>query len=192
MPSARTSPSMRPASPLSSRYEPSRFESLLQPPSPRSVANRSMPSGRRTNTSLRLPTLPRFHPANFPSPQGSFQNTPDEEGSARAPLSPRTHQRMYSEAQKQLLMYHRDAVAAARATSPLREKPLSPRLLPMGSPGLPVHTHLELEGEQEYFVAGTMASVSSKSRKELVDSLAQKEVRQVSRKSPGVTTRTRS
>lgn len=60
---------------------------------------------------------------------------------------------MVSDAQKQLLMYQRETVSVARASSPAQiEKPLSPRLVPLGSPG-PV-TPLELEAEEGYLAAG--------------------------------------
>jgi hypothetical protein len=80
-------------------------------------------------------------------------------------------QRLYSEAQKQLYLYHRETVAAQAAVAaaagattstsskPLSaryEKPLSPRLAPIGSPG-PV-TPLELEGQDGYLIAGVHAT----------------------------------
>lgn len=179
MPSPRSSPSIRPASPLSPRFETSRYDMLLQPPNARSIQRGNVRAGRSGNTSLRLPALPRFHPANFPSSHSSSQTTPDDEGAARVPLSPRTHQRMFSQAQKQLLIYQREAVAMARVTSPLGEKPLSPRLVPLGSPG-PV-TPLELEAETEYLTAGMKnVSVTGVPSKDLIDALLQQEVRQLS------------
>lgn len=186
MPSPRSSPAMRPASPLSPRYEPSRFESYLQPPSPRAMTPRGNASRRTINTSLRLPALPRFHPANFPSSHSSYRSTPEEE-EIKAPLSPRTHQRMYSDAQKHLLQYHRDSVAAARAT-PQPDKPQSPRLVPIGSPG-PV-TPLELEGEEEYLIAGSKhAAPPNVSAQELTESLIREEARRSARAVAGSSSR---
>jgi hypothetical protein len=155
MPSPRSSPALRPTSPLSPRYEPSRFESL-QPPSPRAMHSRQQVGNgtRLANThSLKLPSLPRFHPANYPSAHSSVKSTPDE-GPANPPVSPRAHQRMYSDAQKHLLMYHHQSVAsAARSNGKVEDKPVSPRLAPLGSPG-PV-TPLELEQQDGYLVAGS-------------------------------------
>jgi hypothetical protein len=179
MPSPRSSPAIRPTSPLSPRFESAnRFESL-QPPSPRSMHRSAGNSQRRANTnSLKLPSLPRFHPANFPSTHSSAQNTPDSPGmgSPHPPLSPRTHQRAVSDAQKHLMMYQREAVSAARGASPApHENPTSPRLVPLGSPG-PV-TPLELEGEEGYLVAGarTSASKDGLASEELVERLIKEE-----------------
>ena len=150
MPSPRSSPAMRPVSPLSPRYEPSRFESL-QPPAPRAMHSRQGNGSRRANTgSLKLPSLPRFHPANFPSSHSSMQSTP-EDGPANPPVSPRAHQRMYSDAQKHLFMYQQQTMAA-RSGGKAEDRPVSPRLAPLGSPG-PV-TPLELEQNEGYLLAG--------------------------------------
>jgi hypothetical protein len=156
MPSPRTSPALRPKSPLSPRLESSaRFESL-QSPSPRSMHRTAGNTQRRANTiSLKLPSLPRFHPMNFADPtDSSCQNTPDSTGmgTPQQPVSSITHQRVVSDAQKRVLLYQREMVAAARASSPFQH-PASPRLAPLGSPG-PV-TPLELEGDEGYLVAGT-------------------------------------
>jgi len=179
MPSPRTSPALRPTSPLSPRYENTRFDTI-QPPSPRSVHTRQGNSTRRANThSLKLPSLPRFHPANFPSAHSSVQSTPDGNTSPQAPVSPRAHQRMYSDAQKQLLMHQRETIAAAqRDGSPGRDgKPNSPRLAPLGSPG-PV-TPLMLEQDEGYLMAGVQqGSGVGATSEELVDRLIQEEARQ--------------
>lgn len=161
MPSPRSSPAIRPQSPLSPRYESSsqRFEPL-QPPSPRNMNSRTGNSQRRANTNtLKLPALPRFHPANFQSTNSSTVNTPDSNvGSPQPPASPRTHQRVISDAQKQLLYYQREMISVAhRSSTPTQmDNPASPRLAPMGSPG-PV-TPLELEAEDEYLSAGARSS----------------------------------
>ncbi|THV93988.1 hypothetical protein D6D03_02818 [Aureobasidium pullulans] len=213
MPSPRASPALRPSSPLSPRFEPTpRYE--LQPPSPRGLHPRSAATGsqmRHRNSSnanaLKLPGLPRFHPANFPSSQSSsVANTPGTASnsghpSPNPPVSPKAQQRLYSEAQKQLYLYHREtvaaqaAVAAAASASSGRpqsvryEKPLSPRLAPLGSPG-PV-TPLELEGQDGYLLAGAHASSAaahaaaaqaaaeqlSAHHSDLVDKLIEQEVR---------------
>ena len=177
MPSPRSSPALRPTSPLSPRYEPSRFESL-QPPSPRAMHSRQVGNGTRlANThSLKLPSLPRFHPANYPSAHSSAKSTPDE-GPANPPVSPRAHQRMYSDAQKHLLMYHHQSVAsAARSNGKVDDKPVSPRLAPLGSPG-PV-TPLELEQQEGYLVAGSNhAGIGMGGSADYVDRLIREESR---------------
>lgn len=167
MPSPRSSPAMRPQSPLSPQYNsPARFE-MLQPPSPRAMHSRPVAGNnqRRANTnSLKLPSLPRFHPANYPSTHhSSVQNTHDTTGmgAPQPPASPRAHQRVFSDAQKHLMAYQREQISiAARGTSPSRfDNPESPRLAPLGSPG-PV-TPLELESEDSYLVAGARSAVSN-------------------------------
>jgi hypothetical protein len=116
---------------------------------------------------LRLPGLPRFHPANFPSSHSSMANTPASGvNSPQPPMSPRAQQRYYSDAQRQLLSYKRETVAHRR--TPSSQKPTSPRLMPLaGSPG-PV-TPLELEADN-YLAAGS-GSLSSAAQAEYVDKL---------------------
>ncbi|KAJ8611637.1 hypothetical protein MRB53_037861 [Persea americana] len=180
MPSPRSSPSMRPTS--ASRFEPSRLESMVQSNSPRASAARVASGGRNTNPSLKLGSLPRYHPSKYHSPSHSNQGTPHGFEHLGAPLSPRSHQRTISDAQRQLFAFQRDAVASARANSPLDEKPEGPRLVPLcGSPG-PV-TPLELEAEMEYLSAGIKRSNinTTASQQELVETLIQEEVRRTSR-----------
>lgn len=180
MPSPRTSPALRPQSPLSPRYESQghRFDTL-QPPSSRTVHNRAAGnSQRRANTtSLKLPSLPRYHPANFPSNHSSAQTTPDTAslGSPQAPLSPRAHQRVVSDAQKHLLAYQREMISRAQSPGGM-DKPVSPKLEPLGSPG-PV-TPLELEGDGGYLLAGARyCGEVAKEREELVEKLIREETR---------------
>lgn len=189
MPSPRSSPALRPSSPLSAGYKSStgntHFDSL-QPPSPRQMHARNAGSSQRRahNVSLKLPALPRFHPANFPSGNSSLQVTPDGVASPHGPLSPRAHQRMLSDAQKHLYAYQREMVSVARASSPGRgDKPTSPKLAPLGSPG-PV-TPLELEGDGGYLVAGARSSGkdASSGPDELIESLIREEARR--RQKPG-------
>jgi hypothetical protein len=101
-----------------------------------------------------------------------MQSTPDE-GVANPPVSPRAHQRMYSDAQKHLLMYHHQSVAA-RTSGKAEDKPVSPRLMPLGSPG-PV-TPLELEQKEGYLLAGT-SQVGSGEPADLVERLIREETR---------------
>ncbi|GAB7350422.1 hypothetical protein MBLNU459_g1034t1 [Dothideomycetes sp. NU459] len=158
-----------------------RYESL-QPSSPRGLHPRSAAaaaasSQRRHNTaSLKLPSLPRFHPANFPSQHSSLTNTPATgPNSPQPPTSPMAQQKLYSEAQKQLYLYQRETIAAAGRSS-ARERPVSPRLDPLGSPG-PV-TPFELEGQEGYLHAGAHGAGHHDARsKELVEKLVEEEVR---------------
>lgn len=165
---------MSSTTPLSPGYLPLHFDSLRRPPSPRAMQTRT-PSLQRRPQGLQLPHLPRFHPANF-----SNHSTPDgasATSSPQPPMSPRAHQRMYSDAQKHLYLNQREALsAAARVTSPGQvRKPLSPRLQPLGSPG-PV-TPLELEGQEGYLIAGARNSSShaATASKDIVETFIKQE-----------------
>ncbi|RMX96235.1 hypothetical protein D0868_11294 [Hortaea werneckii] len=176
---------MRPSSPLSSgcKQNAASLSGMhfdpLQPPSPRQRHARTGNSSRKANhSSLKLPSLPRFHPANFPSANSSMQSTPEAMNSPQPPVSPRAHQRMLSDAQRQLFAYQREMVSAARAQSPGKgEKPVSPRLAPLGSPG-PV-TPLELGDEDGYLAAGARNSGQQHggTPDELVERLIREEAR---------------
>jgi hypothetical protein len=104
-----------------------------------------------------------------------MQSTPDGTsfaGSPQPPVSPRAHQRIYSDAQKQLYFNQRELFSAAiRGASPNSAlRPTSPRLQPLGSPG-PV-TPLDLEREEGYLVAGARCGVNDmRPSDELVESL---------------------
>ncbi|KAK5131072.1 hypothetical protein LTR08_001358 [Meristemomyces frigidus] len=187
MPSPRSSPALRPSSPLTPAGfgKPTavniggmHFDSL-QPPSPRQMHARPGNGQRRANySSLKLSSLPRFHPANFPSADSSMRSTPDGLVSPQAPMSPGAHRRLLSDAQRHLFAHQREAVSAARASSPgAGNKPTSVRLVPLGSPG-PV-TPLELEGEGGYLFAGAPreGEESVTSSGELVDRLIREESR---------------
>lgn len=85
---------------------------------------------------------------------------------------------MLSDAQRQLFAYQREMVSAARAQSPGKgEKPVSPRLAPLGSPG-PV-TPLELGDEDGYLAAGARNSGQQHggAPDELVERLIREEAR---------------
>ena len=155
MPSARSSSAVRPSSPLSPGFQSaSRYDhSMLQPPAPRPFSPRSNNASqlRQKATSLMLPALPRFHPANFPSNHSSIANTPGSgPTSPQMENSPVMQQRLYSDAQKQLFLYQRETVIG-RSMQHNNQKPTSPKLEPLGSPG-PV-TPLELESGDDYLAA---------------------------------------
>ncbi|GAB7365614.1 hypothetical protein MBLNU230_g6683t1 [Neophaeotheca triangularis] len=202
---------MRPSSPLSPRFDttpttPSRFENLQPPSSARTMQTRVAPpttaagnQTRRAQThSLRLPSLPRFHPANYPSTQtstsatassASTSTTPDTNASPTSPQPPHSprssHNRMYSDAQKQLFAHQRENLAAQAVRDRCTAKPTSPRLAPLGSPG-GVVTPLELEGEQGYLVAGVGREEGARvAEKELVEGLIREEARRMERRGSG-------
>ena len=81
---------------------------------------------------------------------------------------------MYSDAQKQLYFNQISAVARG-GSSNQAGKPVSPRLQPLGSPG-PV-TPLELEGEEEYLLAGARSAAHDKTPQELMEQLVREETR---------------
>ncbi|CZT17127.1 uncharacterized protein RCC_02959 [Ramularia collo-cygni] len=168
---------MRPASPLSCKA--TNFENL-QPSSQRNMhswtgSNHRRPQGH----TLHLPSLPRFHPANFPSAHNSTQSTPDgasSTSSPQPPMSPRSHQRMYNDVQKQLYFNQRENLSARVTSSDQVAKPISPRLHPLGSPG-PV-TPLELGGDEGYLVGGARSVANSTTTsEELVETLIRQEAR---------------
>jgi hypothetical protein len=124
---------------------------------PRRPGPRPYQTGSGTASSLRLPSLPRFHPANFPSQNSSYASTPmSGPNSPQPPMSPRAHQRQYVEAQRQMLNYHRELLASGSRSHRSTPKPSSPRLCPTGSPG-PV-TPLELEDAGGYLAAGVTSN----------------------------------
>jgi hypothetical protein len=97
---------------------------------------------------LTLSSLPRFHPAAYSSTSSSMSTTPGSKDASPQPLlSPRSsQQRQMSDAQRQIFIFQREMLNAARGPSNRTLKPDGPKLLPLaGSPG-PV-TPLELEGE---------------------------------------------
>ncbi|KAF2122774.1 hypothetical protein BDV96DRAFT_639342 [Lophiotrema nucula] len=172
------------SSPLSPKMESLAIPSpVRRRPLPSSMHHRKPSSG--TAASLRLPSLPRFHPANFPSSQNSSAAVTPRTGpnSPQPPLSPRAYHQQYSEAQRQMFALQRELMSGqprqARAPG---AKPTSPRLIPMGSPG-PV-TPLELETAEGYLTAG----VSSTDAASHVDKLIREEARRRGETSPGHST----
>ncbi|KAI9701375.1 MAG: hypothetical protein M1820_006466 [Bogoriella megaspora] len=162
-------------------------QSPIMPPQPR-----LRPSPHRAaSTSLRLPSLPRFHPANFPSSQHVSAGSTPSTGvnGLQPPVSPRQNHRQYSDVQKQLYAYQKDIIATAmrtsQATTPngLSNKPDSPRLEPLGSPG-PV-TPLMLEEQAGYLVAGVRAPDGQEApQDEVVESFIRAEARRREEMSP--------
>jgi hypothetical protein len=150
-------------------------ESLAIP----SQARRSRPpvharqSSSGTAANLRLPSLPRFHPANFASSQSSSAAATPITGpnSPQPPLSPRGNPRQYSDVQRQMYVYQQQLVAnAARQARGPAANPSSPRLNPLDSPG-PV-TPMELEADG-YLTVGVAANDTASH----VDKLIREEAR---------------
>lgn len=161
---------------------------MAPPRSPKLDPLMASPSRRRAqrqqsaNGGLKLPSLPRFHPANFASQQSSAANTPSSGiNSPQPPMSPRTQNKQYSEAQKQLYAYQREIISnvARNTRTASGTKPTSPKLMPLaGSPG-PV-TPLELEGHDAggYLMAGhhgSSAAAQATTQAEYVEKLIREE-----------------
>ncbi|KAI9784596.1 MAG: hypothetical protein M1839_001818 [Geoglossum umbratile] len=138
------------------------MNSAVMPPAPQVKARKS--------GALKLASLPRFHPANYQSQNTSSGFTPVT-AAGGAP-------RHYSDAQLQLHQYQRELIANATRgkTSLGYARPVSPRLLPLGSPG-PV-TPLMLEEEGGYLVAGASnqnSVLGESGQKDLVERLIREE-----------------
>ena len=159
----RGSQQLPPSSPLS----PSRPHSTFP--------NEQRKAPRRPQQKLNLAGLGKYHPANF-------QKNVDP----NAPLSSRnargiTSQSRGSDAQQKLHQYQRDVVAnftrasqSAHSPNFTSTTPVSPRLVPLGSPGGPI-TPLMLENQSDYLVAGSGLAASSPGGRQLVERLVQKE-----------------
>lgn len=111
--------------------------------------------------------------------------------SPQPPVSPRSQQRQYSEAQKQLYAYQRELLAAGGKLlgKTSAAKPVSPRLIPAGSPG-PV-TPLELEeagGGYLTAVGGGSPGANEQAQRDYVDRLIREEAARRGELSPKRTT----
>ena len=172
----RTSRTMRPdqTSPL---YTPS---SPLSP----TTANAPSSSQRRPDPYLHMPSLPRFHPAVYQSPNSSNLNSPSRNRTptslTRPPRSPQLHHRQFSDAKQRVHTHQRELITnATRAAaniniSPVRrETPKAPALAPCGSPG--PATPLMLEEPGDYLTVGAGGQFGEGSPRELVDKLIQHE-----------------
>lgn len=140
------------SSPLSPRTEPMTVPSGRRRPQVQS--RQSSTSGPAMH--LRLPSLPRFHPANFGTPTSSVSGTPvTGPNSPNPPVSPRSSSTVSKyEAQKQMYLYQQQlqAKTSGQVRGALGVRPTSPRLDPLASPG--AVTPLELEGTDSYLTAG--------------------------------------
>ncbi|KAL8699792.1 MAG: hypothetical protein Q9224_001260 [Gallowayella concinna] len=176
------SPRLSPTTPLQSI--PVVTQSGVRPP----FTNKR---SRQQPGTLAIPSLPAFHPANYESRTSAPRTS-------RPTSSSHGHQ--LSDAQKKLQQHQHDLVVnytrnAVRnnGKSPVPQ-PSSPRLSPLGSSG-PI-TPLMLEGQSDYFLAGSRKGSKSASkaeeRREIVErmiGLEKERIRQpgrVERGSPAV------
>src|SRR5215469_6935893 len=152
-------------------------QGFLRPPSgssssPQSTLRRRLDKQLSFEKSPKLPNLPRFHPANFPSSHSSLAVTPSSSiTNPQPPMSPHSQQRQISEAQKQLYAYQREVLSRPSSWQSTLAKPTSPRLAPCASPG--AVTPLELEAEN-YLVAGSTTS-STKKQSDYVETVIRDE-----------------
>ncbi|KAI0590307.1 hypothetical protein Alg130_02364 [Pyrenophora tritici-repentis] len=176
----RTMPTI--SSPLSPRSQPLDIPSQARR---RPALNPRQSSNTGPAAHLRLPSLPRFHPANYASSQSSSHaNTPSTgPDSPYSPSSPRSTNRQY-EVQRQMYLYQQQLLANTnRQHKGLGPRPTSPRLEPLASPG--AVTPLELEDEMgSYLTAG----VSRAEADQHVEKLIREEARRRGEYSPGRTT----
>jgi len=156
--------------------------SSAQPRRPRGPKpNPYTTSSSGSSSSLRLSSLPRFHPANYNSSNSSMANTPSGSNLTSPTSSSLSPRRFFDPEQRQLSYYHQHLLAQSTMTNGVsggNTKPASPKLAPLaGSPG-PV-TPLELDGES-YLTAGGTGSKSPLS----VDTIIAKESKRRGEMSP--------
>ncbi|KAH7092143.1 hypothetical protein FB567DRAFT_588449 [Paraphoma chrysanthemicola] len=159
----RSMPSV--SSPLSPRSEPLAI--------PSQARRRPEMNSRQSSTApghLRLPSLPRFHPANFASSQNSSQAATPVTGpnSPNTPSSPRSSSNRQYEVQRQMYAYQQQILANTnrQARGPTSAKPTSPRLVPLASPG--AVTPLELGAADSYLTAGVNPADASRHVEQLI------------------------
>jgi hypothetical protein len=159
----RSMPSV--SSPLSTRVEPLAMPSQARR---RPALNRCPSSNAPGN--LRLPSLPRFHPANFASSQNSSQAVTPVTGpnSPNTPSSPQSNRTRQYEVQRQMYAYQQQILAntSRNVRPPPSMKPTSPRLAPLASPG--AVTPLELGGADGYLTAGVNPADAAKHVEQLI------------------------
>lgn len=169
------------SSPLSPRTAPLDIPSQQARRRPAVHARQSSNGGPAAH--LRLPSLPRFHPANFACSQNSSQAATPVTGpnSPQNPASPRANTTRQYEVQRQMYMYQQQLLANTnRQVRGSSTKPTSPRLVPLASPG--AVTPLELEDEADgYLTAGVNASEAARH----VEHLIREEARRRGDFSPG-------
>lgn len=166
------------------------------PRTPSSPLSPTMPTAPYSSTSqgdsrrtppqnLQIPSLPRFHPANYQSSRFTSANTPNTTRPPSRdcpPRSPRVQHRQFSDAQQKVHQYQREVIANATrmssVVSPVSakvKKPVTPLLLPCGSPGTGPATPMTLADTGDYMLAGLDRSQSGFGDKDLVDRLIHEE-----------------
>ncbi|KAF1939699.1 hypothetical protein EJ02DRAFT_351686 [Clathrospora elynae] len=155
------------SSPLSSRSQPLDIPSQARH---RPAINARRPSNNGPDAHLRLPSLPRFHPANFASSQSSSHAATPVTGpdDPQSPASPRSGNNRQYEVQRQMYLYQQQLLAnTSRQVRGGGQKPTSPRLEPLASPG--AVTPLELEDDAgDYLTAGIHASDATQHVEKLI------------------------
>ena len=131
-----------------------------------------------------LKPMGKYHPSNYKSPPTTGVSTPASTPPRSMPPTnlaiPNTalkrqnrerqlqssHERKTSDVKRKLQQYQRDMIAQARISAATsiggslageKKKPISPRLLPAGSPGPITPLELEMDAEEGYIVAGGRA-----------------------------------
>lgn len=166
VPSPRSPTLTRPSSPLSPRNDafrpidkmdfsgpapprPSPMQSQLSQQLGRSTQQRRRFEGR-VESNLKLPALPRFHPAKYPSACSSLSGSPrSDQNIPSGPVSPGLQQRVYTEAQRNRYQYQREVLHGFVGCDVIVD-PGSVRLAPLGSPGLPMTPLMLDESVDEY------------------------------------------
>lgn len=146
----QSSPLYTPSSPLAPA-----LNSATTPVSPHSTARRS---ARNTN-SLRLANLGRLSHTSQQTTSSTSEAMPKK--GLQTSASKHGHSRQYSDAQVALHNFQRELIASASRSSltvstTVHYKPLSPKLLPLGSPGPVTPLMLEEEEAAGYLVAGAV------------------------------------
>ncbi|KAF2028814.1 hypothetical protein EK21DRAFT_68935 [Setomelanomma holmii] len=152
------------SSPLSPRSEP-----LAIPSQARRRPEMNSRQSSNAPGHLRLPSLPRFHPANFASQNSSQAATPvTGPNSPNTPSSPRSASNRQYEVQRQMYAYQQQLLAntSRPGRGPGSVKPTSPRLAPLASPG--AVTPLELGDANSYLTAGVNPSDASRHVEQLI------------------------
>lgn len=168
------------SSPLSPRTQPLDIPSQARR---RPALNARQSSNTGPAAHLRLPSLPRFHPANFASSQNSSAAATPVTGpnSPQTPASSRSSNNRQYEVQKQMYLYQQQLLANTnRQVRGPNAKPTSPRLAPLASPG--AVTPLELEDDADgYLTAGVNPAEAANH----VEKLIRNEARRRGEYSPG-------
>jgi hypothetical protein len=126
----------------------------------------------------------KYHPSNYKSPSNTEVSTPTSVPPRSMPPTnlaipnrahkrqkkdhqlQSSHERKSSDVKRKLQQYQRDMIAQARMSAATsigsrvageKREPISPRLLPAGSPGPITPLELEMDAEEGYIVAGSRA-----------------------------------